>query len=65
MNIQSFGNFMLYRLVKIVVLECQITRVFTFKQFKTGVEVLHSSELLVTIYQFERRKLDLKHYVYH
>ena len=45
-------------------MEYQIAPVFTFKQFKAGVELLHSSGLLVTIYQFERRNLDSKHYVY-
>jgi hypothetical protein len=60
-NIQSFRDFMLSRLVNFfVVLEDQIALVFMFKQFKTEVEVPRSSEMLVTIYQSERRNLELK-----
>jgi hypothetical protein len=61
MNIQSFREFTLSRLVKFfVVLEDQIASSFTFKQFKTEVEVPRFSEMLVTIYQSERRNLELK-----
>jgi hypothetical protein len=61
MNIQSFRDFTLSRLVKFfVVLEDQIASFITFKQFKTEVEVPLSSEMLVTVYQSERRNLELK-----